>query len=240
MSVRCSLLLVLVCTAVSVGAAEPDAALRARLEAVAAPLADGQSVDSIRGTPIPDLYELQYGTEFIYISGDGRHALTGGDLLDLEGRRNLSEQRRNEFRARALHGIPPEELIEFAPARTRHVLYVFTDVNCGYCRKLHRDVPELNRRGVAVRYLAYPVIGDPEQARRSMESVWCAKDRHAALTQAKSGESVAEQSCSNPVGRHTRLGRQFGITGTPAMYMENGRELPGYMPPDRILLEFGS
>ena len=240
MSARCSLLFVLLCTAVSVGAAEPDAALRARLEAVVARVTDGQSIDSIRETPIPDLYELQYGTEFIYISGDGRHALTGGDLLDLEARKNLSEQHRDEFRARALHGVPPEELIEFAPEQPRYVLYVFTDVNCGYCRKLHQSVPELNRRGVAVRYLAYPVIGAPERARKSMESVWCAKDRRAALTQAKSGKPVAEQSCSNPVGRHTRLGRQFGISGTPAMYTENGRELPGYMPPDRILLELGS
>lgn len=222
------------------GAAEElGAELRARLERIAGEVTNGQAADDIRATPIPNLYEMQYGTEFIYITGDGRYVLTGADLLDLEERENLSERYRNHYRARSLYAIPPEEFIEFAPSRPRHVLYVFTDVNCGYCRRLHSDVPELNRNGVAVRYLAYPVIGDPVGAKRAMESVWCAADRRDALTKAKAGLEVAEASCASPVDKHTRLGRDFGITGTPAMYTEDGRELPGYLPPGRLIQALG-
>ena len=224
--------LIATCPAV---AEEPDAELRARLQRVADEVTNGQPVDDIRATPIPGLYELQYGTEFIYITGDGNYALSGADLLNLAGRENLSERRRNEYRARMLHAIPPEEFIEFAPRNPRHVLYVFTDVNCGYCRKLHNDVPELNSKGIAVRYLAYPVIGDPVQAKRAMVSVWCAADRRAALTKAKAGREIAQVSCASPVDKQTRLGQDFGVNGTPAMYTQDGRELPGYMAPARLL-----
>lgn len=218
---------------------ELSAELRARLERVAGEVTNGQPADDIRATPIPDLYEMQYGTEFIYITSDGRYVLTGADLLDLKKRENLSERSRNHYRASSLHAIPPEEFIEFAPPRPRHVLYVFTDVNCGYCRRLHRDMPELNRRGIAVRYLAYPVIGDPVEAKRVMESVWCAADRREALTKAKAGLQVAQESCASPVDKHTHLGRDFDISGTPAMYTQDGRELPGYLPPEQLIQRLG-
>ena len=103
--------------------------------------------------------------------------------------------------------------------------------NAGYCRKLHRDVPELNARGVSVRYLAFPRNGVDSAVGREMRQVWCAEDRQAAITAAKNRESVAAASCNDPVARHYALGRQLGIRGTPAIYLENGRMLPGYLTP---------
>ena len=93
----------------------------------------------------------------------------------------------------------------------------------------------MNSRGVAVRYLAYPRAGSDSAAFRDMESVWCATDRNEAVTLAKQGSPVAVAKCDNPVRRQYELGQEFGVRGTPAIYLENGREMPGYVPPDTLL-----
>ncbi len=214
-------------------AAEPDAETRARLSKQVSKVFPELQLTSIRATPMAGLYELQLGTELLYMSEDGRFVLRG-DLIDLQGRANLSEARRGELRAERLRNIPPQDLIEFSPPHPRHFIYVFTDVNCGYCRRLHREVPELNRRGIGVRYLAFPVIGDAEKTRRIMESIWCAQDRREALTLAKSGRAVESRRCDNPVSRHLEIGRGFGVRGTPAIYLQNGQELPGYLSPPEL------
>jgi len=195
---------------------------------------DDVSISRISATALPGIYEVQLGTEILYVTADGRFALRG-DLLDLEQRRNLSEDRRAELRATALRKVPATDLIEFAAPRERHRIYVFTDVNCGYCQRMHRDMPELHRRGISVRYLAFPVIGNARVAYRDMEAVWCADDRQEALTRAKAGGRVEPRRCASPVNRQYELGRSFGIQGTPAIYLENGRGLPGYLTPQQMM-----
>ncbi len=95
--------------------------------------------------------------------------------------------------------MPAREIIEFAPGKTDHIIYVFTDIDCSYCRRLHRDVPELNKNGVAIKYLAYPRAGIGSRAFKDMEAVWCAEDKKQALTDAKNGEAVISNECENPV-----------------------------------------
>jgi thiol:disulfide interchange protein DsbC len=188
----------------------------------------------IRPSAIPGLYEVRFGAELVYVSRDGRYVLQG-DLLDLHERRNLSEEQREAARAILLGGVPPEEMIEFAPARIQHHVFVFTDTSCGYCRRLHRDIPELNRMGIAVSYLAFPRAGQGSAAFREMESVWCAANRQLAMTQAKSGKPVQSAPCANPVYRQFVLGQELGVRGTPAIFLDDGRALPGYLPPDELL-----
>lgn len=191
-------------------------------------------IHRIGNTPVSGLYEVQMGTDVFYVTGDGRYGLRG-DLFDLQRQVNLSDMRRSALRAERLRRLSSRDWIEFSQLRTHHTLYVFTDVNCTYCRLMHRDIQELNRLGIGVRYLAYPVIGDPDQALRVMTSIWCADDRQQALTRAKQGGRVEERDCANPVAQQLALGQSFGVRGTPAIYLEDGRELPGYMQPRELL-----
>jgi thiol:disulfide interchange protein DsbC len=191
-------------------------------------------ITRIRESGIQGLYEVMIGTDVVYASHDGRY-LIQGELLDLEARANLSEESRAAARLKLLEKIPAQETIEFAPENPRYTVYVFTDITCGYCRRLHRDMPELNRRGIAVRYLAFPREGEDSPAFRDMQSVWCASDRQAAITSAKAGKPVERRTCNNPVAKQFHLGQELGVTGTPAIFRADGRMLQGYMPPDDLL-----
>jgi len=207
-----------------------DARLAARLKTVFPDL----QVTRVSPAPVPGLFEVLVGTDVFYLTADGRYLLQG-DLLDLTERRNVTEQQRSVMRAKLISEVPLADVIEFAPANPRHVVYVFTDIECGYCRRLHRDMAEINKRGIAVRYLAYPRGGIGSSAFKQMESVWCSDDRGKALTAAKSGMPVQAKSCANPVGTQYELGETLGVHGTPAIYTTGGRLLSGYMPPAELL-----
>jgi len=191
-------------------------------------------IDDVSPTPINGLYQVVIGSDVIYMTRDGNYVIKG-EILDLEERRNLTEDVRADSRVKILGGIKKDDYIEFSSKNMQNAIYVFTDVDCGYCRKLHLDVPELNSLGVSVRYLAYPRAGVDSAAGHEMSNVWCAKDRQKALTAAKNRESVEAKPCDDPVAKQYALGKKLGVRGTPAIYLQNGRMLPGYMPPDEII-----
>jgi thiol:disulfide interchange protein DsbC len=214
--------------------AHPATADETTLRSVLKTAVPDMEVTRIRESRIPGVFEVMYGTEVLYVSADGRY-LIQGDLLDLSERRNLSESTRAEARLKLLGQIPVEETIEFAPPGAEHTVYVFTDVNCGYCRRLHRDMAALNSLGIAVRYLAFPRAGEESQGFHDMESVWCAADRKTAITQAKLGGKIREARCKNPVEKQYLLGQALGVRGTPAIFRTDGRLISGYLPPDELL-----
>ena len=213
-------------------------AVEQRIKLSIASLFPDLQVSNVSTTPIEDIYQVMIGPEIIYMTGDARFVLKG-DLLDLYEKRNLSDEQRAIARQKLLAKIPREEFIEFAPSRNaKNTVYVFTDIDCGYCRKFHADVPELNLNGIAVRYLAYPRAGINSPVHRRMSSIWCSDDRKQALTDAKSGRLVKDTQCTNPVAAHYELGQKMGIRGTPAIFLEDGRDLPGYLPPVELLRIF--
>ncbi len=193
-----------------------------------------EPVTRIRSTPFENMYEVVLGPNVIYMSGDGRYIFKG-DLLDMNARENVSENERAEARKQIFAGLSQEQFIEFSPEQPRNIIYVFTDIDCGYCRRLHRDVEVLNENGLGVRYLAYPRGGIGSPAFDKMEAVWCADDRRQALTDAKNGREFTSKQCPNPVASEYELGQRFGVRGTPAIYTQDGEELSGYMPPDELL-----
>ena len=191
-------------------------------------------IDRVKQSPIPGLYEVMLGTDMVYMSEDGRYILQG-DLIDLGERVNLSERERAAARKKILESVPAAETVDFTPDTPEHTVYVFTDITCGYCRRFHQHMAELNSMGVAVRYLAFPRAGTGTDSFTDMESVWCAADPNNALTRAKQGEQVTPAQCDNPVQRQYELGQALGVRGTPAIYLEGGQALPGYVPPDTLL-----
>ena len=190
-------------------------------------------ISDVKETPIKGIYQVTIGPDVIYMSRDGNYVLKG-EILDIGKRRNLTEDFRAQTRINLLNTISDSEYIEFSSTKTKNYIYVFTDVDCGYCRKLHRDVPELNSMGIAVRYLAYPRAGVDSIIGEEMRNVWCAENRQKALTTSKNRQPIEVKICDAPIARHHALGRELGVTGTPAIFLENGRKLPGYIPPDEL------
>jgi thiol:disulfide interchange protein DsbC len=121
------------------------------------------------------------------------------------------------------------------PEKAKRTITVFTDVDCPYCSKFHLDVPELNKQGVKVRYLFYPRAGTNSETFRRTVAVWCAKDRVKAIGIAKAGGNVDMKTCTNPVEKHFQLGQRLGVDGTPTIFVDDGKKLPGYVPAPRLL-----
>ncbi len=195
----------------------------------------GDVPDSIKPTPIPGVFEATFGMEMIYVSADGRYFFSG-DLIDGSSRTNLSEQARTTGRKSELAKVEAKDTVEFkAKGTEKHVLTVFTDVDCGFCVKLHKEVPALNEAGVTVRYLAYPRAGVGSPSYKKIVNVWCADNRQEAMTKSKAGEAVAEKECTNPVASQFELGQRIGVNGTPALVAADGTMIPGYRPADQLV-----
>lgn len=193
-------------------------------------------VEDVQPSQVPGLFEVASGTEVGYVSTDGRFYFNG-DIFDMETRENLTERRRGEARLALVAAQKDEDAIVFGPADARHTITIFTDIDCGYCRKLHSEIDELNELGVRVRYLMYPRSGPGGESWKKAESVWCNADRNGALTRAKLGEEVAPMTCDNPVQAQYDLGREMGIRGTPGIITDTGALIAGYLPAPRLAAE---
>lgn len=188
------------------------------------------SEESIHESPIEGVLEIAMGGQIAYVTADGRYLLQG-DLVDLDANVNLTEQRRNGARAAALAGLAEKDMIIFAPKNVKHTITVFTDVDCGYCRKLHQEMPQLNALGLRVRYVFYPRTGPDTPSWAIAEKVWCAADRNAALTAAKAEKPFDSKACGpTPVMQQWELGNTVGLRGTPAIITEQGDLIAGYLP----------
>jgi thiol:disulfide interchange protein DsbC len=196
-----------VASAASVLAAEPakPATKGEDLRVQLAKKLPGAKAEDVRPSPIPGVYEIAMGSSMAYITADGKY-LISGDLYEIDSKTNLTEERRAEGRVRTLATIKDADTIPFGPTTAKHNITVFIDVDCGYCRKLHSEIAELNKLGVRVRYAAYPRSGPGTESWAKMEAVWCSKDRRDALTRSQSGEDLGAAKCgATPIANQYRL-----------------------------------
>ena len=214
----------------TISLAQADVVLKDKLEA----LLPGMVVQTLEPLENTDLYEALVDGEIVYFSKDGRYVFQG-DIIDIESRQNITENKRRGLKKEEIESFNEADMIIFEPEKTKHTLTVFTDIDCGYCRKLHQQMSEYNALGIKVRYMAFPRSGLDSESFDKAVSVWCADDRKQAMTDAKSGSSIKVNSCDNPIKDHFEAGRRLGITGTPALFLESGELLPGYIPPMRLI-----
>lgn len=186
--------------------------------------------DAIAESVIPGLYQVSYGPDVIYITHDGRYVLRG-DLLSTETRQNLTESIRATARLKLVDRVDPKSMIVFAPRHVKHTVTIFTDVDCAFCRKLHSQIADYNKFGIAIRYLAFPRTGVDTESYYKAVSVWCSADRKTALTEAKLGKPLKRKSCDNPVRKHMALADELGVNATPTLILEDGSLISGYIPP---------
>lgn len=190
-------------------------------------------IDHISAAPIAGFREAIVGGQTLYVSDDGRYLLQG-NLYDMNAKENLSQRNLSKVRRQLLDTIPVADRIVFAPPSPKYTVSVFTDVECGYCRKLHSQIEEYNRQGIAVQYLAFPRMGLGSPDFQKMVNVWCAADRKKALTDAKSERAVPVRNCKNPVTMEYDIGQRVGLQGTPMIITDKGEVMPGYMPPEAL------
>ncbi len=191
--------------------------------------------DRVGPAPMPGFQEAIVGGQVLYFSDDGRYMLQGS-LFDMQTKKDLSQIGISELRREELEKVPASDRIVFAPVgTTKYTVAVFTDIECGYCRKLHSEIAEYNKLGIAVQYLAFPRAGMGSPDALAMESVWCSGDRRKALTDAKNGRPVPPKRCSNPVGAQYAIGQRIGLQGTPMIINVDGVAMPGYLPPPQLL-----
>ena len=191
--------------------------------------------DSIEPSPVPGLYEVMVGPRLIYISGDGKYLMTG-EMTDLATGDNRSEPKLRAATLAAVNGAGEENMGIFGPDDAKHTISVFTDIDCGYCRKLHSEMDAYNAAGIRVRYLFYPRAGVGSESYNKGVSDWCADDRKQAMTDAKSGKKLEAKTCANPVSDHFQLGQLLSLRGTPALVLDDGEMVPGYVPANRLKL----
>lgn len=187
---------------------------------------------SLKESQIPNIYEVMYGTEVVYVSADGKYFLAG-DMINMDTRENLSEVSKRSVRKTIMDRQDYKPVI-FKAKNEKHVIKVFTDIDCPYCAKLHREVPQLNAKGITVEYLMYPRAGKGSSSFKKAVSMWCADDQLKAMTDAKERRPIEEKTCENPIAQQYELGQEVGVTGTPALITSTGRLIPGYMPADRL------
>ncbi|HZF26570.1 MAG TPA: DsbC family protein [Steroidobacteraceae bacterium] len=200
----------------------------------------GAKVEQLKPTPIPGMYEFARGTDIGYVTSDGRYFF-GGDLYDIKEGVNLTDQRRNDARRVLLDTLSDSEMIVFSPKEPKYTITVFTDVDCGYCRKLHSEIADLNRRGVRVRYAFYPREGPGSESWKVAEAVWCSANRQDALTRAKRGEEIKAKDCgATPVAREYQMALDLNVHGTPGIFTPEGDYISGYLPPAQLVAHLKS
>lgn len=194
----------------------------------------GAIISRVRETPISGVYEVIVGVEIYYMDKSARYIING-DLIDLVTRKNFTEEAKTFNRKMKVAELGEENMIVYTPKVVDHTITVVTDIDCPYCRRLHSEMDEYMENNVKVRYIFMPLKGRSDFD--TTVSVWCSEDRNLALDIAKAGGELEPASCNNPIARHLKIARELGVRGTPAIILEDGSMLPGYVPASKLVKE---
>ncbi len=203
----------------------------------------------IESSPVTGLYKIKINGQVAFVSADGGY-LVAGDMFEVAVGNliNLQDQDRREAevafeseRAKMISAVAKSDMIIFSPeGEVKGYVNVFTDIDCGFCRKLHGQMDSFLDRGIEVRYLAFPRAGVNSKSAQKLATVWCAKDRQHSMTQFKEGKNMPIETCvNNPVADQYMLGQEVGVNGTPALVLASGKLIPGAVSAEYLAREMG-
>ncbi len=221
------LLLALLAGAFSSAAQADDGAILQSLKKL------GLKQSEITSSPLPGFKTVLTESGVIYVTEDGKHMIKG-PLYDVSGAQPVNVT--NQLLDKKVEALAPQ-MVVYKVAKEQHVITVFTDITCGYCRKLHEQIADYNALGITVRYLAFPREGLHSQVENAMKVIWCAADRNKAFDEAMKGNAPqmsAPESCKIDLDQHYKLGILYGIQGTPAILTNSGMMIPGYQGPQEL------
>ena len=204
------------------------------IERSVAELFNGAKPKSVTESVIPGLYEVAVNGGVFYTDKQGKYFLNG-EMIEVEGRKSITGATRDKLRGEMMGKLDAKDAIIYkAKGKTKEVLNVFTDVECGYCREFHKHIDAYTAKGYEVHYYPWPRSGTQGPVFDEMVAVWCSPDQQKALTQAKAGTKVSGKACDNPVTKYVELGHELGVNGTPAVFLADGKQIGGYVPPENI------
>ena len=223
----------LVFSMLAVSHASADDAIEELKKALATSLPQFE-VSFVDKTPIDGIYQVIIGGQVIYMTRDARYMIDG-NLVDLSTRRNYSEEAMSGIRLTQIEKLGEDKMVIYTPETIKHTITVVTDIDCPYCRRLHSEMDQYMAGGVQVRYIFMPLKGQGDY--RTTVSVWCSKDKNEALDLAKAGVEMEAKDCDNPIDEHLQVSRNLGVRGTPAIILQDGSMLPGYVPANKLIGE---
>ena len=191
-------------------------------------------------TPAEGIYQAKYGSKIAYLTGNGRYIFLG-DMVDLQTQENLTEESRRVVSKEILASVEIKDLAVYpsTAADTKAVLNVFTDTSCPYCKKLHEEVPDLQKAGIEVRYFPFPRGGARGPGYSALKQVWCGKDKAKTMNIAKEVELgiLPTGDCAEAsfVDEGYNIGNQLGVSGTPALFTSEGQKIEGYVPSAKLI-----
>lgn len=217
----------------AVETAQPDSeqAITQRLTTLGLP------VEAIHDSEVDGFKQVETPFGIFYVSFDGKHFIQGR-IFEFDENGNMKDLLAARFAK--LVDSQSDNMIVFPAKNEKHVITVFTDITCGYCTKLHKEMKDYNDAGITVRYLAYPRQGYQGSVADKMAQIWCADDKQQAMEDAKSnrpinGSKPATAECKNIIKEQYLLGRKMGVNGTPAIVLPSGDLVPGYKPARELL-----
>ena len=194
----------------------------------------GLQLEAVRPSAIPGLFEIQRGALFGYVTADGR-MLISGDMVNLETGEEVTENSRKQMRLDTLAALGDQYVAYDPPgAKPQNIVTVFVDVDCGYCGKLHQELPSYHALGIGFRYVFFPRAGLGSDSERQLDAAWCSPDRKTAVSRAIQGEKFKADACETPTKAHYEIAGKLGVRGTPLMILPTGDTVNGYVPAERL------
>ncbi|WP_454765091.1 DsbC family protein [Cupriavidus campinensis] len=181
-------------------------------------------VKSVTKAPVPGLYEVNVAGQIVYTDATGRYIING-EVIDTKTNTNLTEERLAELNKIKWSDLPLARAIKWTKGDGSRTVAVFSDPNCGYCKKIEQTFQQMDN--ITVYTFLYPVLS-PDSTVKAKQ-VWCATDRtkvwrdwmlnHVAIT--------GNGNCKTPVDENLALGQSLNISGTPAVFFMDGTRIPG-------------
>ena len=200
-------------------------------------LPEGLNINFYEKSEIENFYVVNVANnQILYVSNDFKYVFAG-DVISLvnENPTSLNELYQAKLVQEVMSLIEDTKTINFTAKDEKHLVKVFTDISCGYCRLLHSQIDDYLALGISIEYYAFPRDGLQTQVFQDMQSAWCSEDPKLSITKLKEGDAIEEKTCQNPIQMHYEYGQLLGITGTPTIFLSNGQKLSGYIPASELI-----
>ena len=182
-----------------------------------------------------NFHEIIINKQIYYATNDGKYLIVG-NVINLNTKESITENTKMNQRLSIIDSIDMKNFMIFKPKKTDHILTIFTDTSCPYCQKLHNEIPDLLENNIEIRYVLFSRNGNDVDAYQQLVSAWCSADKIDALEDLFSGDILDDASnCENPIARNFDFAGSLSVEGTPTIFLEDGRIIPGYQNYENIL-----
>ena len=200
-------------------------------------LPEGLNINFYEESEVENFYVVNVANnQILYVSNDFKYVFAGDVISLIDGNpSSLNELYQAKLVQQVMTLLEDSKTINFTADNEKHVIKVFTDISCGYCRLLHSQIDDYLALGISIEYYGFPRDGLETQVFEDMQSAWCSDDPKLSITKLKAGNTVEEKTCQNPIQMHYEYGQLLGITGTPSIFLSNGQKLSGYIPASELI-----